>query len=130
MPNDQYLPYLLNSSMGRKKTNDWKNRDGVVYYTSDNFSFDNNDENAEETLSSDKQRLRVELDKKARGGKKVTLITGFVGSDDDLKALGRLVKGKCGVGGSTKNGEIIVQGDFRKKIGEILEKEDYRVKVI
>lgn len=116
--------------MGRKKSNDWKNRDGVVYSTSDNFSFDNNDENAEETLSSDKQKLRVELDKKARGGKKVTLITGFVGSDDDLKALGKFVKGKCGVGGSTKDGEIIVQGDFRKKIGEILEKEDYRVKVI
>ena len=116
--------------MGRKKTNDWKNRDGVVYSTSDNFSFDDNDENVEETLSSDKQKLRVELDKKARRGKKVTLITGFIGSDDDLKALGKFVKSKCGVGGSTKNGEIIVQGDFRKKIGEILEKEDYRVKVI
>ena len=116
--------------MARKKKNDWKNRDGVVYSTSDDFSFDYDNDQTSETLAPEEQKLRIELDKKARGGKKVTLITGFVGSDDDLKDLGKYIKGKCGVGGSTKNGEIIIQGDFRTKIGEILDKDGYRTRVI
>ena len=116
--------------MARKKKNDWKNRDGVVYSTSDDFSFDYDNDQTSETLAPEEQKLRIELDKKARGGKKVTLITGFVGSDDDLKDLGKYIKGKCGVGGSTKHGEIIIQGDFRTKIGEILDKDGYRTRVI
>ena len=79
----------------------------------------------------EKQALRVALDKRNRGGKVVTLITGFRGTTADLEALGKLLKVKCGVGGSAKDGEIIVQGDFRQKVEEILRKEGYtQVKVI
>ena len=115
--------------MGRKKKNDWKNRDGVVYSTGD-FEYDYNDSHEEETLSPEEQSLRVQLDKKARAGKQVTLVTGFVGNEDDLKDLGKLLKNKCGVGGSAKSSEIIIQGDHRNKIADILEDEGYRVKLI
>lgn len=105
-----------------------KNRDGVVYSTNDNYDYNYNDEFEEETLPPAEQDLRVMLDKKSRGGKQVTLITGFVGTEDDLKDLGKLLKSKCGVGGSAKDGEILVQGDHRDKIMAILEKEGYRAK--
>ncbi len=108
-----------------------KNKDGFVYSTNPNFSISNSsDDEAQSTLPNQKQNLRVELDKKNRAGKSVTLITGFIGSEDDLEALGKLLKTKCGVGGSAKDGEILLQGDFRKKVGEILLKEGYRVRVI
>ncbi len=107
------------------KSNDWKERLNVVYSTNPDFKYDTDDEESVETLPKEKQQLRVSFDKRNRGGKVVTLITGFVGTDDDLKELGKLLKTKCGVGGSAKDAEIIVQGDFRKKVLEILHKEGY-----
>ena len=114
--------------MARKEKNDWKDRLGVVYSTSDNFDYDYNAESEEATLAPEKQRLMVSLDKKQRAGKKVTLVTGFVGAEDDLKSLGKSLKSKCGVGGSAKNGEILIQGDFRDRIKSILQEEGYKVK--
>lgn len=108
--------------------NDWKDRLGVVFSTNPNHDYNYEEEPEEDTLPKNQQNLRVMLDKKQRGGKKVTLVTGFVGSADELKSLGKLLKTKCGVGGSAKNGEVIVQGDFRDKVVEILKKEGYKVK--
>lgn len=107
------------------KNNDWKDRLGVMYSTDPNFQYDTREEEEEETLPKEKQQLRISLDKRNRGGKMVTLVTGFVGKTVDLEALGKFLKVKCGVGGSAKEGEIIVQGDFRSKILEILQKEGY-----
>lgn len=107
------------------KKNDWKDRLNVVYSTNPDFHYDTEEEEEIATLDKAKQKLRVMLDRKNRGGKVVTLITGFIGTDDDLKELGRLLKSKCGVGGSAKEGEIIIQGDFKAKIIEFLVKEGY-----
>ena len=107
------------------KDNDWKSRLGVMYSTNLDFQYDKGDEEEEDTLPAAKQQLRISLDKRNRGGKMVTLVTGFRGTSDDLTALGKLLKTKCGVGGSAKDGEIIVQGDLRKKVLEILQKEGY-----
>lgn len=108
--------------------NDWKERLGVVFSTNPDHQYDYSNDEEEETLPNKQQDLRVLLDKKQRKGKKVTLITGFIGSSDDLKSLGKLLKTKCGVGGSVKDGQIILQGDFRDKVVEILKNEDYKVK--
>ena len=113
--------------MGKKKKNDWKNRDGMVYSTSDDFEFGGGEEQ-EETLPPQQQNLKVMLDKKSRGGKMVSLVTGFVGSDDDLKELGKMLKNKCGVGGSAKDGEILIQGDHRDKILQVLLDAGYKAK--
>jgi len=107
------------------KDNDWKSRLGVMYSTNPDFKYDTGEEEEEETIPAGKQLLRISLDKRNRGGKVVTLITGFRGTLDDLTALGKLLKTKCGVGGSAKDGEIIVQGDLRNKVLEILKKEGY-----
>lgn len=107
------------------KNNDWKDRLNVVYSTNPDFQYETENTEEAETLSPNQQKLRVQLDHKNRGGKVVTLVTGFVGTDDDLKELGRMLKSKCGVGGSAKDGEIIVQGDFKQKVIELLKKEGY-----
>ena len=107
------------------KNNDWKERLNIVYSTNPNFRYETEEEETVETLPPGRQRLRVQLDRKNRGGKTVTLITGFIGSEEDLKDLGKLLKTKCGVGGSAKEGEIIVQGDFRQRVLELLKQEGY-----
>jgi translation initiation factor 1 len=110
--------------------NDWKDRLGVVFSTNPNFGYEHENEEEPETLQPSKQNLRVTLDKKQRAGKSVTLVTGFVGTEADLKELGKMLKTKCGVGGTVKDGEILIQGDFRKKVLEILQKEGYKAKQI
>ncbi|MDL2278550.1 translation initiation factor [Parabacteroides sp. OttesenSCG-928-G07] len=107
------------------KKNDWKDRLGVMYSTNPDFQYNTDDEAEAETLPKEKQQLRIRLDKRNRGGKVVTLITGFEGETADLEALGKLLKTRCGVGGAAKEGEIIIQGDFRQKVLEILQKEGY-----
>lgn len=106
--------------------NDWKKKLNVVYSTNPDFEYEKEETSQEETIAKDKQQLRIKLDTKRRRGKAVTLITGFVGQDDDLNILGKLLRVKCGVGGSAKDGEIIVQGDMRNRVLEILKKEGYK----
>lgn len=103
------------------------NTGGLVYSTNPDLKIEPEEETPL-TLPPAKQNLRIELDKKARGGKKVTLISGFVGSEADLESLGKKLKTLCGVGGSAKEGEILVQGDFREKIAVFLQKEGYKIK--
>ena len=110
------------------KKNDWKKRDGVVYSTSSDFEYSYQDQGAQETLPPGKQNLKVSLDKSGRAGKQVTLVSGFVGSTDDLEQLAKMLKTKCGVGGSSKEGAIVMQGDLREKIVAILLKEGYKAK--
>lgn len=105
--------------------NDWKNRLNVVYSTNPDFKYETEEDSEEDTLPKEKQLLRISLDKRNRKGKAVTLITGFIGNIEDLEDLEKLLKTKCGVGGSTKDGEIIVQGDLRQKVLELLHKEGY-----
>jgi len=107
------------------KNNDWKDRLNVVYSTNPDFRYETEQENETITLPHDKQVLRIRLDKRNRGGKQVSLISGFVGADEDLEQLAKLLKTKCGAGGNAKDGEIIIQGDFRNKILEILQKAGY-----
>lgn len=108
------------------KNNDWKDRLNVVFSTNPNFQYETEEEEEQELLPKNQQKLRVKLDRKNRGGKTVTLVTGFVGPEDDLKALGKLLKGKLGVGGSAKDGDIIIQGEFKERVIDILLKEGYK----
>ncbi len=108
--------------------NDWKKRLNVVFSTNPDFNYEQQSEGEAATLPPGQQSLRVTLDKKQRGGKQVTLITGFVGTDEDLKELGKMLKSKCGAGGSAKDGEIVIQGDFRSKVLELLLKAGYKAK--
>lgn len=101
---------------------------GVVYSTNPDFQYQYDDEPEAETLPPAKQRLRVSLDRHHRGGKTVTLVTGFVGTDDDLQTLGKTLKSRCGVGGAAKDGEIIIQGNHLDKVRQLLASEGYNVK--
>ncbi|WP_353330386.1 translation initiation factor [Bacteroides sedimenti] len=107
------------------KKNDWKDRLNIVYSTNPDFNYEEDNDEEKATIDPAKQNLRVSIDKKNRGGKVVTLITGFIGTEEDLKELGKFLKTKCGVGGAAKDGEIIIQGDFKLKIIELLKKEGY-----
>ncbi len=103
-----------------------KGRRGVVFSTDPDYNYSYEEQEEETTLDPSEQKLRVFIDRKQRKGKEVTLVTGFVGNSDDLKNLGKLLKSKCGVGGSVKDGEIIIQGNQREKVVELLLKEGYR----
>ncbi len=108
--------------------NDWKKRLGVVFSTNPDFIYQEDEVSEEETPEPSKQNLRVSIDRKGRAGKQVTLVSGFIGRQDDLAELGRTLKMKCGVGGSAKNGEITIQGDFRDRITELLKDMGYKAK--
>jgi len=105
---------------------DWKDKLGVVFSTNPEFQYEHNEENEQDTVQPSKQKLYISLDKKKRKGKAVTLIEGFIGTDDDLKLLAKQLKTKCGVGGSAKDGEIIIQGDMRSKVIELLSAQGYK----
>lgn len=108
--------------------NDWKKRLGVVFSTNPDFNYEEEVETEPETLEPSKQNLIVSIDRKGRAGKQVTLVTGFVGAADDLAELGRKLKVKCGVGGSAKDGEITIQGDFRDRVTALLKEMGYKAK--
>lgn len=108
--------------------NDWKSRLGMVYSTNPDYQFEQEEVFEPETLPANEQKLIVAIDKKGRGGKQVTVVRGFVGKEEDLEALGKMLKTKCGVGGSVKDGEVLVQGDQRDKITTILTGLGYKAK--
>lgn len=101
---------------------------GIMYSTDPSFTYEEENAGPFEALANKQQDLRVTLDKKNRGGKAVTLVTGFIGSEGDLDKLAKMLKNKCGVGGSAKDGEILIQGDFRDKVLLLLQKEGYKAK--
>lgn len=105
-------------------------RDGIVFSTDPDFRYQYAENEEPETLIASKQMLRIELDKKQRAGKKVTMITGFTGTTADLEDLAKMLKTSCGVGGSAKEGEIVIQGDHRQKINDLLLKKGYKTKLI
>lgn len=108
--------------------NDWKKRLGVVYSTNPGFEFNKDGDEEQETLNPSAQKLYISLDKKNRKGKAVTLVEGFIGNEEDLKNLGKELKSKCGSGGSAKEGQILIQGDFRDRILGLLKDKGYVVK--
>ena len=102
-----------------------KKRVGVVYSTNPDFSFSDNSEDEASTLPKNQQKLRLSMERAGRGGKTVTVVRGFIGTEEDMNALCKLLKQKCGVGGTAKDGELIIQGDHRERLAEILKKEGY-----
>ena len=108
--------------------NDWKKRLGVVYSTNPDFKYTEEDIQETATLEPAKQKLIVRIDRSGRAGKQVTLVQGFVGSSEDLTALGKTLKVKCGVGGTAKDGEITIQGDLRDKVTALLQSMGYNAK--
>lgn len=108
-------------------SSDWKDRLGVVFSTNPDYNYETSNEAEQETLAPAKQNLKIWLDR-LKGGRVATVVRGFVGSDDDLSALGKELKKSCGVGGTAKDGEIIIQGDHRDRVLELLIKAGYRCK--
>ncbi|HTO37719.1 MAG TPA: translation initiation factor [Brumimicrobium sp.] len=108
-----------------KKNN---NRIGVVYSTNTDFNYDEENDEEQETLPNAEQMLRVSIDRKQRKGKEVTLVAGFVGTEEDLKDLAKVLKSTCGVGGTAKDGDILIQGNFRDKIMDRLNSLGYKTK--
>ena len=110
----------------KEKTDiDRKKRVGVVYSPNPDYEYSDDSQEETSTLSKNQQKLRLNMERAGRGGKTVTLVKGFVGTEEDINALCKLLKQKCGVGGSVKDGEIIIQGDHRQRLVEILKKEGY-----
>jgi len=107
------------------KDNDWKSHLNVVYSTNPDFKYNDAQGVEQSTLSVNQQKLRVKIDKRNRGGKVVTLVEGFIGTESDLLTLGKMLKVKCGVGGSAKDGEIIIQGDRREQVIALLKAAGY-----
>lgn len=107
------------------KNNDWKDRLGVVFSTNPDFAYQDDNQEQVDTLAPGQQKLRLRIEKNGRGGKTVTVVSGFVGKEENLKELARLLKTRCGVGGTCKEGEIIIQGDFKNRIIDILKQEGY-----
>jgi translation initiation factor 1 len=108
--------------------NNRKKRDGIVYSTNPEYEYNYNEKEQSQTPLPSQQQLKVFLDKKLRAGKQVTLVTGFIGSEEDLEALGKELKAKCGSGGSVKDGEIIIQGNFTDRVIKLLSDKGYKVK--
>lgn len=102
-----------------------KNQSGIVYSTDPDFQFPREEEDEAVLLPPNQQQLRISLDRKQRGGKEVTLVTGFIGPKEDLERLGKLLKTRCGVGGAVKDGEILIQGDHRERVMQLLKQEGY-----
>lgn len=112
--------------MNKKKLNSLANLGGFVYSTNEHFEFEQTP--VQTTLPPKQQFLEAHFSTKGRAGKIATIVSGFIGTEDDLKNVAKLLKTKCGVGGSIKNQEIIIQGNYRDKIIEILKNEGYNVK--
>lgn len=108
---------------------DWKERLSMVYSTNPDFKFDVDNNPFIETPPPSKQNLIVAIERKNRGGKTVTLIKGFVGNEDDLNSLAKNIKTKCGVGGAVKEGEILIQGELKNKVANLLKTMGYKVKI-
>lgn len=108
--------------------NDWKERLGVVYSTNPDFKYETPAEEEAETLPPERQKLLVGIDRRNRGGKQVTLVSGFVGREEDLASLAKTLKTRCGVGGAAKEGEILIQGDFRDRVVQLLLAMGYKAK--
>lgn len=108
--------------------NDWKHRLGVVYSTNPDFKYEQAPQSEEATLEPGRQRLTVRIDRRQRAGKQVTLVDGFVGTQEDLSALAKTLKTRCGVGGTAKNGQITIQGDLRDKVTALLVSLGYNAK--
>lgn len=106
-----------------------KKNSRMVYSTNPDYRYEEEGQEEVVSLPPSQQTLYLSLDKKQRKGKRVTLVTGFVGNDDDLKNLGKKLKAACGTGGSVKDGEVLIQGDFREKVKAMLEKEGFKVKL-
>lgn len=114
-----------NVETSENKDVDRKKRVGVVYSTNTDFDYSEDTQDEAISLPKNQQKLRLYMERAGRGGKTVTIVKFFVGSEDDMVTLCKLIKQKCGVGGSVKDGEIIIQGDHRERLLDILKKEGY-----